>query len=112
MASKRRSSARRTSASVPLSSLTAVAMALSLRSAHTAVRSHAGQNGSRLGPAARRDDVLAKHLDGGERPVVGNGLGLGDENDLVDAGLLVEPQPLDAAVGIASDDDAAVAERS
>ena len=38
-------------------------------------------------------------------------LGLGDQDDLVDPGLLVELHALDAAVRIAGEDDAAVAER-
>src|SRR5262245_18840687 len=102
MASKRRSSARRTSASVPFSSLTAVAMAPSLAS-------HSRQGRLRLGSTARRDDVLAEHLDGGQRPLVRDGFRLGDEDDLIHAGLLVELHPLDAAVRVTGDDDAAVA---
>src|SRR5205814_7295865 len=105
IASKRRSSALSTSAATPVVSVaTGGVMTLSFsNSSRDGARPRAG--------AARRDHVLAEHLDRLQRALVRNGLRLHDQNDLVDARFLVEPHALDAAVRIAGDDDAALAER-
>src|SRR5262245_7169403 len=72
---------------------------------------HPGGNGLRPDPgAARRNDVLAEHLDRLQRAVVRNGLRLRDQDDLIDSGLLVELSAPDAAVGVTGDDDAPVAQ--
>src|SRR5437867_9241190 len=104
IASKRRSSALSTSAATPVVSVATggvITLSLSLDSR--------GDGGGAPG-AARRDHVLAEHLDRLERALVRNRLRLHDEDDLVDPGLLVEPHALDAAVRIAGDDDAALAQ--
>src|SRR5438093_8311782 len=104
-ASKRRSSALTTPAAPLVASVaTGGVVPLSFsNSSRDGARARAG--------AARRDHVLAEHLDRLQRALVRNGLRLHDQNDLVDARFLVEPHALDAAVRIAGDDDAALAER-
>src|SRR5206468_1027883 len=73
------------------------------------LRSRGDRRGSGAS-AVRGNDVLAEHLDGRERALVRDGLGLRDQDDLIDAGLLVQLYAADAAVRVAGDDDAAVAQ--
>src|SRR6266850_6202742 len=107
IASKRRSSALSTSAATPVVSV-ATGGVMTFSFSFCLDRRRGG--GSTRGPASR-DHVLAEHLDRSQRLLVRNGLRLHDQDDLVDAGFLVELHALDAAVGIAGDDDAALAER-